>query len=209
MIATALPLGIRAKETQKSLRFVGHSVPDFEVRLMDPIEQRSGCMTTGAVACKQSIFNLTMCRERKEESKVRGKRAAYVDASLPPKECSDPLSFISHIGARRVLLHVSAPPYGPGLTLYQRCDVNHHESAHYDGGDTQKLPFLAGGRKNDARPWPGHCNSPKDCGVSMKGVWPGLNGVRGYVIVPAYTHIGRPIRKDPKKNNTYHTTFFW
>src|SRR5437667_9198964 len=62
-------------------------------------------------------------------------------------------------------------------------------------------PFRQERKKDDARPWPGHCNSPKDCGVSMKGVRPGFNGVGNYVIVPAYTHIGLPTREDPKKNN--------
>src|SRR5438876_2558850 len=60
-------------------------------------------------------------------------------------------------------------------------------------------PFWQERKKDDARPWSGHCNSPKDCGVSMKGVRPGFNGVGNYVIVPAYTHIGLPTREDPKK----------
>ena len=60
-------------------------------------------------------------------------------------------------------------------------------------------PFRQERKKDDAWPWPGHCNSPKDCGVSMKGVRPGFNGVGNYVIVPAYTHIGLPTCEDPKK----------
>src|SRR5947199_5344650 len=71
----------------------------------------------------------------------------------------------------------------------------------------RNCPFWQERKRDDARPLPGHCNSPKDCGVSMKGVRPGLNGVGGYVIVPAYTHIGRPIREDPKKKQLLKTQF--
>ena len=63
----------------------------------------------------------------------------------------------------------------------------------------RNCPFRQEGKKDDARPWPGHCNSPKDCGVLTRGIRPGLNGVGDYVIVPAYTHIGRPMRGVAKR----------